>query len=393
MIPPLSLSDSAAAAVQSGHPWVYREAIRSLPAHLAPGDIVALHHAGKFMARAMLDPTSPLLARILTRNPGEPIDDAFLTKRLLAAAQRRQTWVASPETDAYRLCYGEGDGLPGIVIDQYAHVAVVRTDGAAAAKWVNKSHRVLGRALEEIGVRSIVLRLSADQPSPIRGKKIRPLSGEPAPDIVTVREHGMVMEVDVARGQKTGAFLDQRENRRRLRTWAEGRRVLNLFSYAGGFSLAAALGGATHVTSVDVAAQGHASAGRSFRANRLDSNLHTFVTADCFAFLEGAKQRGERWDIVVSDPPSFAPSEAAKARALEGYSRLHRACVDVLAPGGIFCASSCSSHVAAEEFLSTIDGGKTPLHLGDLFGLPPDHPTLPAWREGRYLKFARLMAG
>jgi 23S rRNA (cytosine1962-C5)-methyltransferase len=201
------------------------------------------------------------------------------------------------------------------------------------------------------------------------------------------------MVVDLAHGQKTGAFLDQRDNRARVRELSAGRRVLNLFSYAGGFSTAAALGGATHVTSVDLAQAAHRDAERSMRANGIDAGRHAFVTADAFAFLEGAKAKGQRWDLVVSDPPSFAPSEKAKPRALSAYRKLHGAAAAVLAPGGVLCAASCSSHVTAEDFASTLDDlalGRGDLSLAGMFGPPADHPTLAAWPEGRYLKFAVL---
>jgi len=169
--------------------------------------------------------------------------------------------------------------------------------------------------------------------------------------------------------------------------------VLNLFSYAGGFSLFAALGGASHVTSVDIASGAHASAQSSFRLAGVDPRAHAFVTADAFAFLAEAKRRGMFWDLVVSDPPSFASSEKSLPRALAAYRSLHRACADVLAPGGVFCAASCSSHVDAENFLATLDDAatnRTDLRLLEHYGAPPDHPTLPAWPEGRYLKFAVL---
>jgi 23S rRNA (cytosine1962-C5)-methyltransferase len=204
----------------------------------------------------------------------------------------------------------------------------------------------------------------------------------------------MAMEVDLARGQKTGAFLDQRENRVRVRSLAAGRgRVLNLFSYAGGFSIAAALGGAAEVTSVDVAAGGHASAQRSFRANGLDPSAHAFVTADVFAFLDRSKAKGDRFDLVISDPPSFAPSERAKPRAISAYRRLHGAAAAVLAEGGVLCAASCSSHVTMEDFLATLDDaalGRGDLAAREVHGQPEDHPTLAAWPEGRYLKLVVL---
>jgi 23S rRNA (cytosine1962-C5)-methyltransferase len=209
-----------------------------------------------------------------------------------------------------------------------------------------------------------------------------------------VRENGVVMVVDLLRGQKTGAFLDQRDNRRRVRELARGRRVLNLFSYAGGFSTAAVLGGATHVTSVDLAQAAHATAQASMRANGIDPSAHAFVTADAFVFLETAHKKGQRWDLVVSDPPSFAPNEKSRPRALTAYRRLHGACAAVLGPRGILCASSCSSHVSAEDFATTLDDaatGRSDLSLVEMHGPPWDHPTLPAWPEGRYLKFAVLV--
>ena len=168
--------------------------------------------------------------------------------------------------------------------------------------------------------------------------------------------------------------------------------MLNLFSYAGGFSLHAALAGA-EVTSVDVAAAAHATAQASFRVAGVDPRGHTFASADCFAYLEEAKKRGKTWDMVISDPPSFAPSEKALPRALTAYRALHRACVEVLARGGTLCAASCSSHVDASDFLGTLDDGalgRGDLRLLELHGPPRDHPTLAGWPEGRYLKFAVL---
>jgi 23S rRNA (cytosine1962-C5)-methyltransferase len=208
-----------------------------------------------------------------------------------------------------------------------------------------------------------------------------------------VRELGVPFVVDLAHGQKTGAFLDQRDNRARVGELAGGRRVLNLFSYAGGFSVHAARGGATHVTSVDVAAAAHATAQASFRAAGVDPSRHAFATADVRAFLDAAAGRGERWDLVISDPPSYAPSEKARPRALAAYRALHAACAKVLAPGGILCAASCSSHVDAEAFATTLDDevlGDRGLSMLELRGAGADHPTLPAFPEGRYLKFAVL---
>ncbi len=260
----------------------------------------------------------------------------------------------------------------------------------AAATKVGELADALWPSLEAWGVRTFVLRVGAKGQTP-RHELLR---GAPLPDTVEVEEHGVPFVVDLARGQKTGAFLDQRENRQRVGELARGRRVLNLFSYAGGFSLHAALGGATHVTSVDVASAAHATAQASFRVAGVDPSAHGFVTADVTAFLDSAREGARKqWDLIISDPPSYAPSEKALPRALSAYRALHGACAAVLAPGGILCAASCSSHVDAAAFLSTLDDtalGDRDLAILELRGAGADHPTIAAFPEGRYLKFAVL---
>jgi 23S rRNA (cytosine1962-C5)-methyltransferase len=317
------------------------------------------------------------------------LDAAVWQERAAHACRLRALLFEGHRTNAYRLVHGEGDRMPGFVVDRYGPVAVVRTDGAGAAARIAEFAEAIEPELERLGVRTLVHRVGAKGETP----QLEGLYGPPPPERVVVEEHGVPFVVDLAHGQKTGAFLDQRENRRRVGELARGRRVLNLFSYAGGFSLHAALGGAPHVTSVDVAAAAHATAQASFRQAGVDPAAHAFVTADVRAFLEGANRRGETWDLVVSDPPSFAPNERAVPRALAAYRALHRACVDVLADGGVFCAASCSSHVDADDFLGTLDdaalAGRA-LVVAEVLGAGADHPTLAAFPEGRYLKFVVL---
>lgn len=379
-------------AVRRGHPWVYREGVERTDANVV-GDVVRVKgDDGAELGTALYDPESPIALRIYGDVKGA-FDERFFGARIEAAHGLRERLFGDGATTAYRLLHGEGDRLPGFVVDRYADVAVARLDGGAAETHAEAFFKALWRFVEPLGVRSLGLR----EPSE-RGKerasgasKLRALFGDAPPRRVRVTEHGVPFVVDLAQGQKTGAFLDQRENRRRVGELARGRRVLNLFSYAGGFSLRAALGGASHTTSVDVAALAHATAQESFRAAGVDPSVHDFVTADVFAFLEAARKDGRRWDLVVSDPPSFAPNERSVARALSAYRSLHRACAAVLADGGSFCAASCSSHVSAEAFLATLDDAtlqRGDLRLVELFGPPADHPTPAAWPEGRYLKFA-----
>jgi 23S rRNA (cytosine1962-C5)-methyltransferase len=383
----LRLSRAAAAAVRRGHPWVYREGILRPPAALASGASVDLaDDEGRPLGRGLWDASSPIAVRVVTPDPGPPLDAAALAARVVRAIERRDGWF-DDATDAYRLCNGEGDRAPGLVLDRYGEVGVLRIDTEAWEPHLPGVIAAVERPLADRGVRSIGIRTTGE------AKKLRPVAGAAPPDRVTVRERGVAMEVDLAHGQKTGAFLDQRDNRALVRTLARGRRALNLFSYAGGFSIAAALGGAAKVTSVDVAAAAHASAQRTFRANGVDPGAHAFVAADAFVFLEQARARGDRFDLVVSDPPSFAPSERARPRALAAYRKLHAAIGAVLDDRAILCAASCSSHVTAEDFLATLDDavlGRSDLVLRALRGQPDDHPSLPAWPEGRYLKLAVL---
>jgi 23S rRNA (cytosine1962-C5)-methyltransferase len=382
----VTVEAGAAAAIAKGHPWVYRDAVIGARGANETGAFVRVaNKAGEPLGVALYDAKSAIALRMFGRDPKGALDEMLIAQRADAAFRRRS--FSADVTSAYRLLHGEGDRVPGLTIDRYEHVAVLRSDGDAMASWVDRLVKPLSVALGRLGVRSLVGRIDAGS----NERKIKALWGEAAPDSLDVRENGMVMEVDLAFGQKTGAFLDQRDNRLRVRQMSQGKgRVLNLFSYAGGFSLAAALGGASQVISVDNAPRAHGTAQRSFRKNGIDPKPHQFVTADAFTYLEEAKRRGERFDLVISDPPSFAPNEKSKKKALSAYAKLHRACSDVLAEGGLMCASSCSSHIGMEEFLGTVDDaalGRGDRVLIGAFGSPADHPSLAAFPEGRYLKF------
>src|ERR1700690_796823 len=371
-----------------GAPWVWRDAIEEGLAGAEAGEEVQVVAGATAIGRGFADPTSPIAVRVWTRGR-EPIDRGVWHTRASRACALRSMLFERARTDAFRVVHGEGDRMPGLVIDRYGAVAIVRADGDAACAHVGDLAEAVWPTLSSWGVSTLAHRMGAKGETPT----LEVLRGESPPQTVRVEEHGVPFVVDVVRGQKTGAFLDQRDNRKRVGELARGRRVLNLFSYAGGFSVHAALGGATHVASVDVAAAAHATAPASFRAAGVDPARHAFVAADVRAFLDGARARGETWDLIVSDPPSFAPSEKAVSRALSAYRALHRACAGVLAPGGILCAASCSSHVDATSFLGTLDDvaleGRA-LALLELRGAGPDHPTLAGFPEGRYLKFAVL---
>ena len=380
----------SAEPLRRGHPWVWRDAIgQGLEGARVGEEVQVVAADGTLVGRGLADPGSPIAVRMWTRSASALAPDLW-RRRIERAAALRMQLTASATTTAFRLLHGEGDRMPGFVVDRYDTVAVLRTDGEAAAAHVDDLVTALEPTLASLGVSTLVHRVGGKGVPP----QHRVLRGSaPPPPTMRVQEHGLSFVVDLAHGQKTGAFLDQRDNRQRVRELASGARVLNLFSYAGGFSLFAVAGGAGHVTSVDVASGAHATAQASFRASGFDPGAHAFATADVFAFLEGARAKGQRWDLVISDPPSFAPSEKSLPRALSAYRSLHRACAAVLSPGGLLCAASCSSHVDGDTFLSTLDDAtleRDDLRLLEMRGAGPDHPTLPGFPEGRYLKFALL---
>lgn len=393
----LVVKDSAAGAVGRGHPWVYREGLRNAPAQLEAGAVVELVDGSeRFLGRGLYDPGSAIAVRVHEREARARLDVGSFLRRIEAAIGLRERLFAAGDTDAFRVVNGEGDRVPGMVIDRYREVAVVRLDGASLEPWMDRLKGPLLGALGRLGVRSLGVRLGREAQAAAKGgAKTERLAGDEIPERMMVRERGLALEVDLHFGHKTGTFLDHRENLAKVRALAAGRRrALNLFSYSGGFSIAAALGGCEHVTSVDTAGPAHASAQRAFRENGLDPSKHAFVTGDVFAFLEGAKKKGDRFDLVISDPPSFAPSEKAKPRAMTSYRKLHEACAGVLAEGGTLVAASCSSHITEDDFCATLDDaslGRGDLRLVAMLGQPEDHPSLPAWPEGRYLKLAVLM--
>jgi 23S rRNA (cytosine1962-C5)-methyltransferase len=391
----MTLTAGAAAAVKQGHPWIWREGVGRGFEGGAAGQVVELRDpTGAAIGQGIWDPSSPIAVRVYSSAIAPPLDARMIGAAIERAMARRRHLIDDPATTAYRLCHGEGDRVPGIVIDRYGEVAVLRLDGEGIVSWLPELGPVVWQSLVRLGIRSLGYRLGRRaEGARGEGARLEPLSGAAPPRTVSVKENGIAMIVDLAEGQKTGAFLDQRDNRQRVRELARGRRVLNLFSYAGGFSTAAVLGGARQVTSVDIAQAAHATAQLSLRENGSDPEAHVFVTSDVFSFLAAAQRKKDKWDLVVSDPPSFAPSEKARPRALSAYRKLHRACAAVLAPDGILCAGSCSSHVTADDFATTLDDaalGRSDLSLVGIYGPPWDHPSLAGWPQGRYLKFAIL---
>ncbi len=367
-----------ARVIAAGHPWVYRDALG--PFDAAPGTVVTVRDRDRrFVGRGIAE-SGPIAVRIWTTRD-EIVDEAFVRRRVRDAIALRRRF-APPHTDAVRLLHGEGDRLGGAVCDRYADVGVLALDGEGVRSWRDA---LVSALVEEARVTGLVLRTGR------RGaKQVEVAFGEVPDAPIEVIEHGMRLSVDLFRGQKTGLFLDHRESRRMVRSIAEGMRVLNLYGYTGGFSIAAGLGGARHVATVDVAEGALAFAREGWAKNGLAPSAHETFAEDVPAFLERARAETRTWDLIVSDPPSFAPKKGAKDAALKSYRALHRSCLRMIGEGGLYLAASCSSHVGRDAFEQTVrDGAEKAgvvLQVLGRWGAAPDHPRLLAFPEGDYLK-------
>jgi 23S rRNA (cytosine1962-C5)-methyltransferase len=409
-LPRVTLRKRLGRAIRGGQPWIYRDALAASP-RIADGAVVLVAGGdGRPIARGFWDATSPIAVRVLG-GEGDLDVAAEINRRVTEALARRLRAIDRAQTDAFRWIHGEADALPGVHVDVYGRALNIRYDGGGARAF----YRDLPPRLREVAGKNGLAVEAIFERRPRQGGKsgqegqggkapkdgqgpeneterTLPLYGALPDGEIEIRENGLLFGADLRRGQKGGLFLDQRENRALVRTLAPGRRVLNLFGYTGGFSIYAAAGGARETTTVDVAAPAIAAARRNFERNRLPAAAARFAAEDAFAFLTRAAAAGERFDLVISDPPSFAPSRRALETGLHAYQRLHRLCAAVTAPGGLFCAASCSSHVDRAAFVATVrdgarDAGRR-AQIREIYGAAVDHPVLPQFPEGDYLKFA-----
>ena len=387
--PTASLKPRKEESLQNGHLWIFSGALQQPPHWIEAGGLVDVKSStGQFVARGYYNPQTDIAIRILTRDSDEAIDYDFMRRRLRSAAALRQ--VFDPDnTNAYRLVNAEGDGLPGLIVDRYAEILVAQIHTLG----MNQLRPLIIEALmDETGARGLLLRndsqsrrregLEVEQPQIAAGF---------IPTQVAIRENGVLFLVDPWEGQKTGFFLDQRDKRESLRKYSRGKRVLNCFSYSGGFSVYAALTSSeTHVTSVDVSEPAIEAARQHFILNGLDPNQHEFHIADVFDYLEQAQQRGELFDVVVLDPPAFARSQNARAQALKAYRRLNTLGMQVLRPGGILLTCSCSGVIGMDDVLGTLSQAAQRLQrtvqLLETYTHSVDHPINLAMPETAYLK-------
>ncbi len=367
-------------SVQNRHPWVFSGALGDIEGNPEPGDLVTVCSAnGQFLAQGFYNPTSQIALRLVAFRK-EPIDREFWRERLARALNFRAQFV--PQTNAMRLIHGEADGFPGLVVDRYGDALTLQITSLGMARMRPLLLELLHEALQP----SLIVERS-ESPS-LKEEGMEPVRAIHHGDstLVEVHEYGVRFGVDLMVGQKTGFFIDQRENRQLIGRLAAGKRLLNCFSYTGGFSLTAALQGA-HTTSVEISEPAQAQAQDNFRRNGLNPDDHRFVAADVFGFL---RQAQPEYDVIVLDPPAFMKSKNHLKQGTQAYKDINRLAMRQSIPDGLLLSCSCSHFLDWDLFQkilfsAAVESGRQVQILGRL-SQPADHPVSLFHPEGEYLK-------
>lgn len=384
--------------LREGHPWVFEDSIARQSFDGAPGDVaVVFDPSGKTVLGAGLyDPHSPVRVRLFSRGGAAAPIGVDLFRELYLRAQALRAPHLPPETDAWRLIHGDSDSFPGLAADRYADVLTFKVYSAALLPWIGDLAEALFSLEPEL--KRFCLRLSRELQRLPSGERCGLEDGLLSEDssvwdgYLRFRENGLLFSADTKRGQKTGFFLDQRDNRSFTGTLCRGKRVLNLFSYSGGFSLYAARGGASEIVSVDFNKHAVEACAENFALNSGIASVaaarHLEIAGDAFEVMEKFRREGRRFDVVIVDPPSFAKSSAETENALRSYSRLARAATALMNAGGILVFASCSSRVAADPLFERIkqsaEEAGHPLKEFKRSFHSFDHPA--KWEESSYLK-------
>ena len=384
MVPRIILRRGREKPLLKGHPWVFSGAVERIEGEGIPGDLAEVYSAsGQFLGIGHLNPRSQIVFRLLSSSR-QDVETAFFRERILDALRLRELWLKGA-TNAYRIVNGEGDFLPGLVIDRYGGILVVQLLTAGMDRLRGLLVDLLSGELdpESIYERSdVTLRKEEGLPE-ARGL----LSGKEIPDWVDIEEGDCRFQVNVKAGQKTGFYLDQRENRHRVREVSRGKHVLDVCCYTGSFSVYAGLGGATELTLVDSSQEALETAGVHLDRNRLEGTPRPMIRGDAFDVMRGLESD---YDLIVLDPPPFARKKSALPRAARGYKDVNLQAFRLLRPGGLLFTFSCSHHMDWDlfqkvVFAAAVDSGKRVQVLGRM-GHPIDHPFNLSHPEGEYLK-------
>ncbi len=370
------------------HPWVFSGAVHRLEGKPALGDTIEVVTAqGDFLAVAAYSPQSQIVARVWDWTP-RAIDATFFEERIARACALRSALV--PATDTLRLVHGESDGLPGVIADRYGDVVVVQLTSAGADRW----RGAIADAIEKVAAPRTIFERSDAEAMAHEGLEPRSqhLRGAALAPTKAIDERGVAYELDIAGGHKTGFYLDQRDNRALVREFAKGREVLDCFAYTGGFTLNALLGGAKHATAVESSAPALDRLERNLALNRLDGETrgYTRMEGDAFQTLRGLRDEGRQFDLIVMDPPKFAPTAASVARAARAYKDVNLLAFRLLRPGGLLFTFSCSGAIDRLLFQKIVAGAALDAgviaHFVRHLSAGADHPVALEFPEGEYLK-------
>jgi 23S rRNA (cytosine1962-C5)-methyltransferase len=406
-MPTLILKPKREKSLLRRHPWIFSGAVEQVTGNPQPGETVEVRDSqGNWLARAAYSPASQIRARVWTFDPEEAVDADFFRRRIHSALQRRAVFFSSPHfpqanwgneggTDALRLVHAESDGLPGLVVDRYGEILVLQLLTAGCEFWRETLADLLR---EQTGATAIYERSDADvrelEGLPPRAGLLR---GALHSSLIKIHEHDLKFMVNLQSGHKTGFYLDQRANRKRVGELAQGRDVLNCFCYTGGFSIHAATGGAKSVLSVDTSSEALALGRENAQLNGIKADSLDWLEADVFTALRKFRDQNRAWDLIILDPPKFAPTAAQAEKAARGYKDINRLAFKLLRPGGILVTFSCSGGIDAALFQkivasAALDAG-VDAQIVEYLAQGPDHPVSIHFPEGAYLKGLVLVKG
>lgn len=371
-------------SILRGHPWAFAEAFKAIPEGLKTGDIAEVYsHKNALLGMGYVDVESKILVRMVPVNPGEDFEKGVARLVKQAVAHRKEFFNEPEKTNAYRVINGEGDGLPGLIVDYYAGAVSLQIYSLGLQPFMDIVCKALREALGN--VRWIYQR---NQIRLAKSESAKLVFGKNLPEKIEFKENGLKFSTDLVNGQKTGFFLDQRENRHLIRSIAKGKTLLNVCGYTGAFTVAAIAGGCKSSVTVDIAKPALVEAEQNLRLNNFFNSNHKLVTADMYDYLAQCKEKS--FDIVVLDPPSMAKNKRDVEKAIRAYKKLNMAGVKMVKAGGFLYTASCTSQVTRKEFLDAVRegiaaAGRRAIVVRETFHTY-DHPTSLAHPEGPYLK-------
>ena len=386
----VTLKKGEGRTVKAGGAWIYDNEIASIMGDFADGDLVLVHDFDGYpMGRGFINRNSRIRIRMMTRNIHQEVDEEFLRMRVKNAWEYRKRTV---ETDSCRVIFGEADFLPGLVVDKFSDVLVVQSLALGIDRMKETIVRLLKKVMEEDGIRirGVYERSDAKVRTQEGMERIKGFIGDPFDTLVEIQENGVKYQVDVKDGQKTGFFLDQKYNRRAIHRLCPGAKVLDCFTHTGSFALNAGIAGASQVLGVDASELGIERARANAELNGLSDRV-SFVCEDVFELLPRLEREGEKFDLVILDPPAFAKSRNSIKNAVKGYREINLRGMKLVKDGGYLATCSCSHFMDYELFTKTIGQAAANVHKRlrqvEFRTQAPDHPILWGAGDSYYLKF------